>query len=248
MKVSHVIPCYENVDLTMECLSYFYKNTPPGELIIVDDGSTEEYPCTEDFNPDIFIAHKNNMGFPKSVNDGIKVASGDLIAVWNNDILVAPGWLEPIIAAFNDLDNQDYGMLGPKIYEPSSVAKEDFFLNRQEGWNSNLEHPLMDWHKGCPWVFKREVFKYVGYFDEQFYPTQYEDTDFLLRMALFGYKHAVVSNAEVFHYSAFTQNTTLKERFNGFGYANKNRERFEKKWGTCHISFQNAYEGKGVAA
>jgi GT2 family glycosyltransferase len=241
MIISHVIPCLNHKLMTMDCLDYLKKNSPTGEIVLVNDGS-EDSTYELESEVDIYIAHKENLGFPKSVNDGIKVATGDYIAVWNNDIMVASGWLEPIIKIMEQDFYRDYGMLAPRLIEPDKMDLKTFLFSYPKEWNKSLPHTLEDWHKGCPWVFRREVFDKVGYFDEQFYPTQYEDSDFLLRMALQGWKHAIVSNTGVFHYSAFTQNTILKEKFGGFGYAQENRQRFEDKWGTCHISYERAYK------
>lgn len=245
--ISHVIPCYENADLTKECLEYYFTNrtNQSEELIIINDGSKEDYSFLKNERGiSLVISHSENLGFPKSVNAGIYWAVGDFVAIWNNDILVAPGWLEPIIQCFSKDTEHKYGMLGPKIYEPCHMSKEAFFNSHPRGWNDNLSHEIQDWHKGCPWVFRREVLDRVGKFDERFFPTQYEDSDYLLRMALDGYKHGVVSNTAVFHYSSYTQNKNLIPKY-GKSYPNINRKRFEEKWGTCDISYENAYEGKG---
>lgn len=242
--VSHIIPCLNFHDMTYKCLDFLEKNTKQytHEVIIVDDGSTEPF-INRHSSVTTVIRHTHNMGFPRSVNDGIKISHGKYIAVWNNDLFVAPNWLPPLIQA---LETTPYlGMAGPLLREPCHMTEEKFFELFTEEWSLNQKPDVAVWHKGCPWVFKRFVVEHVGLFDEQFYPTQYEDSDYLLRMALYGYTHATVANSAAYHYSAFTQKNVLKEKFNGFNYANKNRERFEAKWGTFNISFENAFT-KGV--
>lgn len=241
MIISHVIPCLNQKLMTMDCLKYLKENTPPGEIILVNDGS-EDSTYELETEVDVYISHRENLGFPKSVNDGIKVATGEYIAVWNNDLIVADGWLEPIIKIMENTLYGDYGMLSPRLIEPPHTNKEQFLFFHPKGWNEYCSYEVENWAKGCPWVFRKEVFKYVGYFDEQFYPTQYEDTDFLLRMALQGFKHAIVSDTAVFHYSMVTQKKELIKKFGDMSYGNKNRERFETKWGTCDINYKKAYD------
>ena len=238
--------------MTKHCLTEFRKFTPePSELIIVDDGSEVALfdDIKEEFGIDVIIRHEEIMGFSKSINDGTKIAKGDLIAIWNNDLLVSDNWLSPVIEAFKNDTEHVYGMLAPRLYESvhndynnvSAIGGPDNFkVAFGPGWNKDALHPLSDWTKGMPWVFRRELFDEIGYFDEQFFPTQFEDNDFLLRMAVAHSKHAQVEGTAVYHYSAFTQNTVLMPKFTN--YPRLNAERFGKKWGGFSMDYQYSYE------
>ena len=249
INLSIIIPCLNHVITTLKCLTYLKDFTDfkkeKAEIILVDDGSTDQ---TADINSRLYsdlpvkvIRHKTNLGFPKSVNDGIKIARGDLIAVFNNDMLVGPGWLEPL--KWELVKHNGVEMVTGTLIEPSA-CKDDDFLKYVETLPKIGDFML--WHKGGPWVFKREVFDKIGLFDEGFIHTQYEDSDFLLRMALAGLKHGQVTNSYIYHYSSLTQNGELAKRV-GTDYRQINRNYFIKKWGTVDISYQNAYDGKGVA-
>lgn len=249
--VSHVIPCLENIGMTIQCLTELRKYTPePNELIIVDDGS--KVPVMEDikeeFGIDLIIRHDEIMGFSKSINDGIRAATGDFIAIWNNDLLVSDNWLTPVLEVFESDTEHVYGMLAPRLYESvhndynnvSAIGGPDNFKKVfGPGWNKDVPHPLNDWTKGMPWVFRKELFEQIGYFDEQFFPTQFEDNDFLLRMAVAHSKHAQVEGTAVYHYSAFTQNTVLVPKF--IDYPRINAERFGAKWGGFNMNYQYSY-------
>jgi len=98
VKLSVVIPCYlikpELVDLTKSAIySFRQAELPEWELVLVDDGSLLGSGYLKE-EADTYIHHKKNQGFIKTVNDGINLARGELVAVANNDIRVAPNFYD----------------------------------------------------------------------------------------------------------------------------------------------------------
>ncbi len=81
--------------LYYEYLKKYTKN--PFELIIIDNNSNDG--STEFFNQhaDCVIQNKENYSYPYCQNQGLKQAKYDLLAFFNNDILVSPDWDEKII-------------------------------------------------------------------------------------------------------------------------------------------------------
>jgi len=237
MLVSHIIPCLDGIGMTMQCLERLDRyDKSDKEVILIDDGSVEKYSSyfyEMSYVVDIVLEHESNMGFPKSVNDGILNANGDLIAIWNNDLMVSSNWLEPIIQHLENDKECVYGMLSPIIYNRwvgDYVEFEEFQQLFPDGWNNGKSHAIIDFLKGMPWVFRREVFDKVGLFDERFVKTYYEDDDFLLRMAINGYKHGSVENTAVFHYNQYTTRNVLEPKI-GQGFIQENKQRFIDKWG-----------------
>lgn len=248
--LSIVIPCLNHFEVTKRCIANIMAFTPGEfELIIVDDGSDDDTKYLEGHLIDAkvrytYIRHDTNLGFSKSVNDGIRAASGELIAIFNNDMLVSPRWYEPLIRVLDA--NNDLGMVTGTLIEPDTCRDDEFLTYIKDLPKSyDLGATKVNiWHKGGPWLFRRGVFNMVGYFDEGFIYTQYEDNDFLLRMAIKGIKHGRVVNSYIYHYSALTQNGELKKRV-GTDYRQINRDFFAKKWGTVDIDYQTAYITRG---
>ena len=82
------------------------------ELVVVDNGSSDgsEAELRSQF-PDIKVVQAGwNSGFAEGVNIGISHASGEWIALVNNDATVAPDWVPAILAAIKEADG-DVGML-----------------------------------------------------------------------------------------------------------------------------------------
>ena len=102
--VSIIIPTFNVLHLTKECLiSIFHNTVHPYELIIVDNASTDDtvkfikkeiIPLPYDIT---FIQNDTNLGFAKACNQGIKVSKGDYILLLNSDTYVTLGWLTKLV-------------------------------------------------------------------------------------------------------------------------------------------------------
>lgn len=99
--VSVILPIY-NVELYLkECIESVidqsYKNL---EIILVDDGSTDQSPyiCDEYVKIDsrIKVIHKENGGLSDARNVGIQASSGSYIALVDSDDLIAQSFIEEL--------------------------------------------------------------------------------------------------------------------------------------------------------
>lgn len=96
-EISLVIPIYlldeQLGQITRDCLYSLYNQY--GELIIVDDGSKLSAGFLRD-TANFYIRHNPNLGFTKSVNDGVAVATKEYVCVINNDTLLLEGNLSSL--------------------------------------------------------------------------------------------------------------------------------------------------------
>lgn len=252
--LSIIIPCLNHFEVTKRCIANVIAYTPGEfELIIVDDGSDDDTKMLagELFDERIkykYIRHDTNLGFSKSVNDGILSASGGLIAIFNNDMIVSPQWIHPLMRVL-DADS-NYGMVTSTLIEPDTCTSDDFIryiLGMPKSYKLE-DTKVATWEKGGPWLFRAEVFSKVGLFDENYLHTTYEDWDFLIRMALEKYKHGRVTNSFVYHYASLTQNGELKKRAGGNEYQEINKAYFLNKWGTVSPNYAEIYEKGEICA
>lgn len=90
MKWTTIIPCWntnkEIHDMTEMAVDSINK-AQETEMIIVDNGSTFGAGGLREMS-DIYIRNKENIGYPGAVNQGLALASGDVICISNNDIRV----------------------------------------------------------------------------------------------------------------------------------------------------------------
>jgi glycosyltransferase involved in cell wall biosynthesis len=90
--VSVVIPAYNaGGTLVAALLSVLGQTTPPTEIIVVDDGSTDDTAAIlKQFGDQVKAVHQKNGGLAVSRAAGIAIAKGDFIALFDADDICEP--------------------------------------------------------------------------------------------------------------------------------------------------------------
>ena len=124
-KVAVVIPVFNQWQLTGDCLRSLREHTPGEDvqLIVVDNGSTDETPGScgalglglfgERFE---YVRLEENINFGPGCNLGASRADADFLFFLNNDTALTPGWLSPLLVAFEKRPR--LGAVGPLLLYP----------------------------------------------------------------------------------------------------------------------------------
>lgn len=186
----------------------------PYELILVDDGSTDDTPA---YLADLAHAHGHvtvlrneaNQGIARAWNRGLAAARGRTIALCNNDIVVSPGWLSRLVS---ELEVQEHhGIVSPASnqvvwsYIPERFPDERAWMEGRPGPGPSREslqsyygdfygfaNHFSQKYAGLRvalcyapcMVIRRETLEDIGGFDEGFGQAFYEDVDFFQRTLL----------------------------------------------------------------
>lgn len=104
VSISVVLPVYNHREFVVDAIrSVFEQTLVPNELIIIDDGSTDGSPeIVREFlaanaapkGLSIFFEARENHGAHNTINEGIKRAKSDYVAILNSDDLYMPNRLE----------------------------------------------------------------------------------------------------------------------------------------------------------
>ena len=100
-----VVLSWNGKDDTLLCLASLADvEYEPLEVIVVDNGSSDGSPeaVEAEFPEAVVIRMGQNAGFSGGVNAGIEAAierGADAVLLLNNDMVVEPGFLEPLVAA-----------------------------------------------------------------------------------------------------------------------------------------------------
>ena len=103
MKVSVNIVTYNAEKYIKECLGSVKKQTHPDiDILVIDSGSTDK--TLEKIKDVKVIKNKENIGFSKAHNIGIKESKGEYVLCLNQDIVLDKDFLKNIVEAMEKND------------------------------------------------------------------------------------------------------------------------------------------------
>jgi glycosyltransferase involved in cell wall biosynthesis len=101
---SIIVPCWNQRGFTELCARALFRHCRrPWELIVVDNGSTDDTAAylsgvrDAASGPVTVITNAQNRGFPAAINQGLQAARGDFLVLLNNDAVVTDGWLDQLV-------------------------------------------------------------------------------------------------------------------------------------------------------
>ncbi|HRI80909.1 MAG TPA: glycosyltransferase family 2 protein [Opitutaceae bacterium] len=214
MTVSFIIPLYNCLAHTREALRTLASSLPAAlahEIILVDDGSTDG---TREWLQTLSPSHRvvlndRNLGYAAANNRGAALARGELLVLLNNDLLFAPGWLEPMLAVHHRLPHP--GVIGNVQRNAASglLDHTGIVFDRKGKPAHDTSLPLhLAIHPGhrpaaavtgaCA-LLSTALWRELGGFDEG-YRNGGEDIDLCLRARAAGRSNAVALRSTVLHH------------------------------------------------
>ncbi len=227
MKASVIIPNLNGAGWLRDSIESIWAQTERDfELIVVDNGSTDEslavarsYCGRPGYT---LIENSGNTGFSHAVNQGIAIAKGEYIALFNNDAFAEPQWLAELLrTAESDARIFAVSSLMLRYYEPELaddagdyVTLLGFACKRGDGLKASRYHRPCRVFSACGGaaLYRKSILDEIGVFDELFF-AYYEDVDLSWRANNFGYKNVYCPTARCRHICGAT---TGAVRYNPF--------------------------------
>lgn len=192
-KVSVVIPCYNSEEYVSESIeSALEQRYEPKEIIVVDDGSTDQsreivrqYTDSEKV---VLVQNEENLGEAKTCNRAIENASGELIKILHADDKLCEGIIRRQVDQAKKSKNNTVIFGDLKFIESGDFHHRDQFRERKEGetWThyilKNNPHPSSPLHR-------KELLEKNEGFDPG---VPMPDYDFHLRLCLNGVRFKYV--------------------------------------------------------
>ena len=186
MKISVVIPTYNYGRFIGEAIeSVFAQTVLPIEVIVVDDGSTDETAATiATFGNSVRYIRQENAGVCAARNLGVAESAGELISFLDADDSWDPTKLEKQLARFGS--DPEIGLVhcGMREFDTETGETVELRVEGQEGW---VADDLLLWERpavnvsGSSIMVSREAFEAAGGFDTKMRVG--EDWDFCYRVA-----------------------------------------------------------------
>jgi GT2 family glycosyltransferase len=243
--VSIVAVNYDHPEVTCDFIESLHRITYPNiEVIIVDNKSPNDNPAIiKERYPNVILYESHiNWGFAGGNNQGIMRAKGEYVLLLNNDTIVDPHFLEPLVEKLED--HPEIGAVSPKIrfyYDPQIIQYAGFIpFNRYTVRNSAKGYREKDtgqydrdeetaYAHGAAMMVPMRVIKDIGLMSYIFF-LYYEEADWSYRIKKAGYRIWYVHNSLVYHKESVS---TGKLSFLKTYYLNRNRLVFMRRniWG-----------------
>lgn len=230
-----IIPVFGKPDLLQRCLKSF--NDTIGDIkarvIIVDDQGPDQGPLGDIYKTlngtHRIVRNPHNLGFPKTVNAGVKAGNSSLVLLLNTDIELFPGAIEAMMTEFAD---PKVGIVGPKlIFPPGSpdpirpagkvqhagmaVNFQGALIHANIGWSP--DHPKVNERRsmqavtGACLMTRRSVWsavtkiyrdsgdKATGALNDVYSPGTFEDVEFCFAARSLDYEVIYTPLAQAYH-------------------------------------------------
>lgn len=183
-KVSLYIPCFNAEKHIKFCLDAVLKQDfPVGEILIIDDGSTDRTSEIASSYPVKIIKHSVNKGLSSARNTAIKEAKFNFLASLDADCVPDVNWLGELMSKFNSPKTAG---VGGKLLESYSSTIFDLWrsVHMKQYWEDKTHSPSFLF--GSNGVFRKKMLVTAGLYGKNF-KNNYEDVDMCKRLKEKGY-------------------------------------------------------------
>lgn len=181
------------------------------EIIVLDNGSRPPLATwfLKKYKNVKLITSEFNIGASGGRNLGFKNSTGDYILFIDDDAYADKDMVSNLVSIFEK--NPKAGIVQPLVYDRDKKQMlqgggHDINLTTGRIWASGVKEKDEGQYDGlrevpmcgCVWMVKREVFKKIGEYDEDYF-IPYEDSDFSIRARKAGFKLYCFSDAKTYH-------------------------------------------------
>ena len=215
MKTSAIVKCQLLDDELLQITKDAVMTIKPyvDELILVNLASVVGVEWLKR-TADVYIHNEVSKGFPEFVKQGMEKATGDYVAVLNNDIKFSGDWVTPLVS----LMTPDVA-----IVHPNCQAWGDVFYN---GTKDIINSTPLEGLFFSAFVINPIIYKKVGGWDTDYDFWGYDDWDYYYRTRKAGYTTILTNRVGYWHKGGATINKIGREQF-----IQKNKALFKLKHG-----------------
>jgi GT2 family glycosyltransferase/glycosyltransferase involved in cell wall biosynthesis/SAM-dependent methyltransferase len=228
--VDVIVPIYNAYDDVCKCLISLLKYRDIYRINLINDCSTDErvdllLRKIQNFKVSFInvIENRENQGFVRSANTGMRISTNDVILV-NSDTIVTKNWAKKIrncaysnkiIATVTPFTNNGTICSIPEFGIDNQIPP-GFTIDSFGNFIENLsfrQYPEIPTAVGFCMYIKREILQKIGYFDEASFDKGYcEENDFCLRAKKAGFSNQLCDNTFVYHKGECSFTQSKKER------------------------------------
>lgn len=214
-RLSVVMPVYNAESTLAEALTRLFQSTHDGfEVVLVDDGSTDNTGAIAAEFPVRIVPSGGRVGPAVARNIGAREAQGDYLFFIDSDVMVRPDTLSRLMARFDQGDVD--GLVGVQAVDIRYRNLPSRYKNLWIRWTYLRKQSGQD-DVPCFYTtaaaIRRDVFLRVGGFDQNYGKPSVEDSAFAQKLLRLGVRVRVQPELEVEHVKRYSLRSMLKTDF-----------------------------------
>lgn len=200
MKISVLIPCYNQEQYIEHTIQAVVDQTRPAdEIIVVDDGSTDRSAEILGQLPVQVIRHECNRGLSQARNTALLAAQGEIVLYIDSDAYADRNLIEVLLKAYGANPDPRLAGIGGRGIEANNQSAPDRWRSVHAAQNyGNGPRKQVDFIYGLCMSFQRSILLEVGGFDP-FFVSNAEDVNIGWRLTRASYTLVYEPRAIVYH-------------------------------------------------
>lgn len=230
MRVAVIILNWNGAQLLRDFLPALVQHTQDADLIVADNGSTDDSEVVVVQFPDVqWMPLGSNHGFAEGYNKAIACVDHEAVVLLNSDVEVTSGWLAPLVRQLEN--NRKCAAVMPKILDFKSKGSFEYagaaggyldhygfaycrgrLFDELEEDDGQYDLPIqVDWTSGACMLVRRELYDKLGGLDASFF-AHFEEIDLCWRLRNAGYYLVCEPASHIYHVGGATleQGSTRK--------------------------------------
>ncbi|MDD4938301.1 MAG: glycosyltransferase family 2 protein [Candidatus Shapirobacteria bacterium] len=214
-RISIIIVTWNTAKITKECVDTINKFIPRQEIIVVDNGSSDNtIEILSKIKNVKIVANNANLGFAKANNIGFKYVTSNYVIFMNSDMKILDSKFLNMVEYLKV--NPNIGIIGPKFLNPdlspqASVfprqsilnAFKEFWLNQKGAYSKYIpdsQKPIKVWSisGGCI-LTRKSFFKSIGGWNEKYF-FYFEDMDLCRKINQINKEVIYYPECQIIHY------------------------------------------------
>ncbi len=213
-EISIVVPAYQAEGVIADCVHALAHQTVARdvyEILIVDDGSTDETVAVARAAGADRVLTLKHQGPAGARNAGVEAARGEIVLFTDADCVPAHDWIEKMTAPFEDpvVD----GVKGVYRTRQRSLVARFVQLEYEDKYDKMRDLPRIDFVDTYAAAYRRAVFDQQRGFDPAFPRASGEDIELSYRLSQLGYTLVFAPDAAVYHRHPATVRQYLRRKY-----------------------------------
>ncbi len=212
---SVVVPAYNAGRTIRNCLDSLLHQTVDREryeIIVVDDGSTDDTPQIVASYPGVRLVRQPNQGPAVARNRGVEEAKGEIVLFTDADCIPEQNWIEEMVRPFGE-DDSVVGVKGVYRTRQREIIARFVQMEYEDKYDVMKRYRFIDFVDTYSAAFKRDVFLKFGGYDAAFPVACAEDVDLSFRLSKAGYRMVFNPKAVVYHIHPSGLGQFLKKKY-----------------------------------